>query len=407
MKSQLLFIFLPFILLIAFLVGNLALSLVNVAAVGQGFGKRLYFIYVNSAGNYFTKNKLYFEELLVKPYHAIPASLEWSNHIVHIRSQPDALWSSTTLYEVGDETRDNGFDTNLRWMHARTQPIPSANSEYWEEYEFPEWQEECFYPAGIIVYITFSPSNIQYYRRLDAYEYSVVAPTYINPDPLAPPPNGTDIWQWLVNGITIDIPLYNSATRYHTSYNRFTQEWDDHLLNDERLWFPEFYASIVRVLREIEEDVFINEFYYLEKSRADVTTAPSLSPSQPDPAVLLDIWDREDTYVNLPDPRIPTDGTFFTIFNSPLSNPNTVIGIRYDRLLATVPLAFPPARRESPFGNGVIDFEVILTVGQGVTIMNSSCRYPMPNGSNAAGQFLFGEENLQDRRWQIVRIINP
>lgn len=383
MKSQLLLIFLPIILIVAFLVGNLALSLSSHATIGQGNRGRHYFSLVNTRGVFFKENLLYVDNLLTRPYHAVNASMEWANQVVHVKIEPLDLWDSGKVYAIADSASDLGTNYSLRWMYPRKQPAPSAYSLYWEKYIIPTFIFGVFFPIDGYVISRLG----RMFRRNTA---AGTQPGGYPVDPESGP--GGD--NWIL--ITGPIPEYDPDEYYYASYSRFDGAWVTHLGTAETNFFLEYSGSIVS---------FNGVNYLLDKSVPDQTTAPSSSPAFPDPLQNLDMWDIEPAFINLMDPRIPTDGTFFTVFNSPLSGVDSSLGIRWDRLIATVPLAFPPPRRQSLYSNALIDFEITLGAGEGVTVMNTANRFPRPNGSNAAGQFLHDEYNLLDRRWQIVRFM--
>ena len=387
MKSQLLLIFLPIILLISFLVGFLSLSLVDNAAVGQGNHGRHYFSLVNTRGEFFQENLLLFDSLMTHPYKGVRTSMEWANQVVHILTEAEDQWDANTLYQYGDLANSNG-NYILSFMFPRTQPVPDLHQPYWEKYVPPVFQYGNYYQLGQYV---LAPTNIMY-RFIGTW------------DVVPPDPSGPDILGIIVANFWVQelIPAYNPVLLYHTEYNTEASYSIFNAQTNEVERFVGGSASIVQ---------YGTEFYYLKRSRADTTSDPQVSLTAPtisngqDPQS-RDFWELEQSYINMIDPRIPTDGTFFTIFNSPLSPNGTTLAIRWDRLIATAPLAFPPQRLTSPYSGEYLDFEVFLSPGEGATMMNTANRFTQPNGSNAAGQFLYDEYNVLDRRWQVVRFMN-
>ena len=414
MKSQLLLIFLPFILLIGFLVGNLALSLMNQAAEGQGNNGRQYFSYVNQQGKFYTENVLFFNEMLAPDHEAIIASMSWANQVVHIRTEELTPWTNRIAYDYGNKVGFNGANYAIRWFYPRPQPPPPTTScEYDQACNFAlnqtyrNWLPVFFREFEFGVWYAFDEivkSDGNYYRR------KRTAGTNPGGFPSTPPFEGLS-GQGLANaainweGVNIqEIPLYTNTTPYYTAYTRAEDSYVRNQLTggppptySDYYYFLEYYGSIVR---------HGGFWWTLIRSVPDVTTAP-VANQLPDPLVNQDIWITEPTYTHLMDPRIPTDGNFFTIINSPFSPAGSKVGIRWDRLVAIVPWVNPPNRIGSPYSNASLDFEVVLNVGQGVTIMNSAVRMPFPSGNNALGQFLNDEYNTFDRRWQIVRFHAP
>jgi hypothetical protein len=393
MRSQLLLIFLPFILLIGFLVGNLAISLSNKSAIGQGNNGRQYFAYINQQGEYYKENVLFFNDLLAPNYNAIIMSMAWANQVVHIKTEElTVYWDPEKVYDYGMQVGYSGRNYALRWFYPRPQPTPSLNSQYWTLLIIPEYEFGIWYPFDSFVK---SRTDNNFYRR------NRNPGILLNGLPGAPPSTNRGFENW-DGPISMPLPPYSSTANYFTSYTAVSNSYKFNLYSDGNNGYYEGDSYLF--LENFGSTCSYNAInYVLTASIPYTTTSPAVNPQFANAAVNLDRWDGEPTFVHLMDPRIPTDGTFFTIFNSSFSPQESILGVRWDRLLATAPLKVPPPRTGSQYSDAEMDFEVQLTTGEGVTIMNTPNRLTMPNGSDAAGQFLYDEYNLLDRRWQVVR----